>query len=201
MTDDPDDVGALGVVVERDRGSLPFALLHGEPLVACAAWAMGEAGVHLVDLTTPWAAVQEAGLPFVWHDALCPAAPPELIATCVRRAVEHDHVVAAVLAVTDTVKELVGGSAGPVVRATLDRDGLRHLVSPLVLPAGVVASLGDWPAADFSAALAALRAGHPVELVEAPASAGRVHDLADVTRLAALTAPREPPRRPDPWRP
>ena len=50
---------ALGVVVERDRGSLPFALLHGEPLVACAAWAMGEARVHLLDLTTPWEAVRE----------------------------------------------------------------------------------------------------------------------------------------------
>ena len=108
---------ALGVVVERDRGSLPFALLHGEPLVACAAWAMGEAGVHLLDLTTPWEAVSETGMPLVWHDALCPATPPELIAACVRRAVADDVVVAAVLPVTDTVKELIedtdGSRGGP----------------------------------------------------------------------------------------
>jgi len=49
MEDGPE---ALGVVVEADRGSLPFALLPGESLVACAAWAMGEAGVQLVDGTT-----------------------------------------------------------------------------------------------------------------------------------------------------
>jgi 2-C-methyl-D-erythritol 4-phosphate cytidylyltransferase len=179
---------ALGVVVERDRGSLPFALLHGEPLVACAAWAMGEALVHLLDLTTRWEAVQEAGLPLVWHDALCPVAPPELIVDCVRRAVERDVVVAAVLAVTDTVKELVDGSSGPVVGTTLDRDGLRHLASPLVLPPRVVAALDDWPSADLGDALVALRADHKVELVDAPASAMRVHVLADVARLEALTA-------------
>jgi 2-C-methyl-D-erythritol 4-phosphate cytidylyltransferase len=184
---EPDDV-ALGVVVERERGSLPFALLHGEPLVACAAWAMGEAGVHLLDLNTPWSAVREAELPLVWHDALCPGAPPELIAACVRRAVERDVVVAAVLTVTDTVKELVEGTDGPVVGRTLDRDGLRHLASPLVLPAGVVASLEDWPRPDLAAALADLRAGHPVELVAAPPSALRVRDLTDVARLEALTA-------------
>jgi 2-C-methyl-D-erythritol 4-phosphate cytidylyltransferase len=185
-----DEIGpvALGVVVERDRGSLPFALLHGESLVACAAWAMGEARVHLLDLTTTWDAVQEAGLPLVWHDALCPATPPELIADCVRRAVEHDVVVAAVLTVTDTVKQLDEGTDGPVVGRTLDRDGLRHLASPLVLPPSVVAALDAWPSADFAAALARLRADHEVELVLAPASAMRVHDLVDVARLEALTA-------------
>lgn len=179
---------ALGVVVERERGSLPFALLHGEPLVACAAWAMGEAGVHLLDLTTPWSAVREAGLPLVWHDALCPGTPPDLIATCLRRALEHGVVAAAVLAVTDTVKEVLDGPSGPVVGRTLDRDGLRHLASPLVIPADVVASLGDWPAADLTVALAALRADHAVELVEAPSSSFRVRDLTDVARLEALTA-------------
>jgi 2-C-methyl-D-erythritol 4-phosphate cytidylyltransferase len=182
-----EDPPPLGVVVERNRGSLPFALLHGEPLVACAAWAMGEAGVHLLDLTTPWSAVRNAGLPLVWHDALCPATPPELIAACVRRAVERDVVVAAVLAVTDTVKEVTEGASGPVVGRTLDRDGLRHLASPLVLPAGVVEALADWPDTDLASALATLSADHPVELVDAPASALRVRDLTDIARLEALT--------------
>ena len=31
------------------RGSLPFALVHGESLVAAASWALGEAGVELFD--------------------------------------------------------------------------------------------------------------------------------------------------------
>jgi 2-C-methyl-D-erythritol 4-phosphate cytidylyltransferase len=186
--DDDDAPAAYGVVVERDRGSLPFALLHGEPLVACAAWAMGEARVQLLDLTTSYAAIREAGLPLVWHDALCPAAPPDHIGACVRRAVEGDVVVAAVLPVTDTVKRLLEAPGGLVVGETIDRERLRHLASPLVLPPRVVAALDDWPAADFAAALATLRADHPVELVDAPATAARVHDAAEVARLAALTA-------------
>lgn len=184
-----DGPAALGVVVERDRGSLPFVLLHGEPLVACAAWAMGEAGVHLLDLTTPWTAVRESGLPLVWHDALCPAVPSEFIAHCVRRALERGVVVAGVRAVTDTVKELVDGADGPLVGRTWDRDALRHLVSPLVLPPSVVAALDDWLPADLAEALAGLRVDHRVELLDAPPSAMRVHDLADVARLEALTAP------------
>jgi 2-C-methyl-D-erythritol 4-phosphate cytidylyltransferase len=126
-------------------------------------------------------------MPLVWHDALCPAVPPDFVATCVRRCVERDVVVAAVLPVTDTVKELEQGVGGPSVGRTLDREGLRHLASPLVLPAAVVACLDDWPDVDFPAALAALRVDHPVELVDAPSSATRVHDPADVARLEALT--------------
>ena len=41
---------ALGVVLDEDRGSLPYALIHGEALVACAAWALGDAGVTPVDV-------------------------------------------------------------------------------------------------------------------------------------------------------
>ena len=58
---DDEPPAARGVVVERGRGSLPFALLHGEPLVACAAWAMGEAGILLLDLVTPWDDVRTSG--------------------------------------------------------------------------------------------------------------------------------------------
>ena len=32
----------MGAVVGDDRGSLPFALIHGESLVACASWALGD---------------------------------------------------------------------------------------------------------------------------------------------------------------
>src|SRR6201999_1966455 len=115
-----------GVVVEWGRGSLPFALIHGESLVACAAWAMGEAGIQLLDLTTPWDDVRAAGEALVWHDALCPMPPPDFLSACVRRAVADGVVVAGVLPVTDTVKEVVGSSAGPVVGVTHDREQLRR---------------------------------------------------------------------------
>ena len=36
-----------GIVVEEGRGALPFHLIHGESLVAAAAWAAGEAGASL----------------------------------------------------------------------------------------------------------------------------------------------------------
>ena len=100
---------------------------------------------------------------------------------------EHDVVVAAVLPVTDTVKVLEDGPGGPVVGHTLDRDGLRRLVSPLVLPPSVVAAMDDWPSDDLVDALGALREGHRVELVEAPTSAMRVRDRTDLARLEALT--------------
>lgn len=187
-----DDVGegpiALGVVLEGDRGSLPFALLHGEPLVACAAWAMGEAGVQLLDLTTPWDDVREAGMALVWHDVLCPMTPPDFLAACVRRSVTEGVVVAGVLPVTDTVKELVETPVGQAVGATYDREGLRRLASPLVLPPAVVAASDDWPATDLGEALAVLRMRHEVVLLEAPIDARRVRTPEDLPGLEALTA-------------
>ena len=136
-------------MVESGRGSLPFALLHGEPLVACAAWAMGEAGVRLLDLNTPWDDVREAGAPLVWHDALCPMTPPDFLAACVRRAVAEDVVVVGVLPVTDTVKDLLERDGLTLVAQTHDRDRLRRLASPLVVPSEVVARLDDWPDVDL----------------------------------------------------
>jgi 2-C-methyl-D-erythritol 4-phosphate cytidylyltransferase len=178
---------AVGVVVDGGRGSLPFALLHGEPLVACAAWAMGAAGIRLLDLTTPWDDVRDAGAPLVWHDALCPMAPPDHLAECVRRAVDEDAVVVGVRPVTDTVKVVVDDADGPVVGATVDRDGLAAVASPIVLPASVVATCPDWPAVDLAQAVSELRALGPVLLVDAPASARRVETTDDVRALEALT--------------
>lgn len=185
---DDEPPGALGVVVERGRGSLPFALLHGEPLVACAAWAMGEAGIRLLDLVTAWEDVRDAGAPLVWHDALCPMAPPDFLITCVRRAVADDAVMAAVLPVTDTVKDLEERDGVMLVARTHDRDRLRRLASPLVLPPSVVARLDDWPDDDLVRALADLRALGPVVFLDAPASAARVSSADDLLALEALTS-------------
>ncbi|HRI95839.1 MAG TPA: hypothetical protein PLZ93_09515, partial [Nocardioides sp.] len=96
-------------MVEAGRGHWPFALVHGEPLVAAAAWALGEAGVELVDVGTPWAAFAEAELPFVLHDPLCPLTPPEFLAACVAHAEATSAVTVGVRPVTDTVRELADG--------------------------------------------------------------------------------------------
>jgi 2-C-methyl-D-erythritol 4-phosphate cytidylyltransferase len=177
----------LGVVLEDGRGSLPFALLHGEALVACAAWAMGEAGVRLLDLGTPWEYVVESGAPLVWHDALCPMTPPEFIGSCIERACSDAVVVLGVLPMTDTVKEIAGGPDGPVVGATLDRDDLVAVASPLVIPPPVLAALGGWPSTDLPTAIADLGRAAPVVLVEAPLAARRVTSEEDVRALEALT--------------
>jgi len=184
MTTDTYDVPpALGTVVVDDRGTLPFALIHGEALVACAAWALGEAGVTPIDDTVPWAGVAEAGEPFVLHDPLCPMTPPAFIADCVERALEHSCVVVGVRPVTDTVKVVDDG----VVGETLDRDGLVAVAAPVVLPPEVVASLDGLPTTDFVALVAELRRRYPVELVEAPPEARRVGSDDDVRVLEALT--------------
>ena len=171
--------------MESDRGSLPFALVHGEPLVAAAAWSVGEAGVTLVDLGTEWSAIVESGLPFVLHDALCPLTPPRFLIECVEHAEHRGAVTVGVRPVTDTVKEHADGRVG----ATVDRDGLLQVVSPVVLPPSVVAALDGVPSLDFAELVAALAERFPVETLEAPATARRVADEGDVRVLEALTAP------------
>ena len=61
------------------------------------------------------------------------------------------------------------------------------MASPIVLPAAAVPSMERLSVADFAALVEALRADHRVELVEAPASAGRVSSEDDVRLLEALT--------------
>ncbi|MFA6577397.1 MAG: 2-C-methyl-D-erythritol 4-phosphate cytidylyltransferase [Nocardioides sp.] len=183
--DDDDALLALGVVIEEERGSLPFALLHGEALVSCAAWALGDSGVTPVDLGTEWAGLVDGGEPFVVHDSLCPMTPASFIASCLVRSVETGAVVVAVRPVTDTVKSVADGFVGE----TVDREGLWSVCSPIVLPAAVVAALDRLPSLDFVELARALGERFPVEYVEAPAEARRVGDLDDVALLAALTAP------------
>jgi hypothetical protein len=177
-------VPSLGVVLEQDRGSLPFALVHGEPLVACAAWALGEADVTLVDAGTPWSSVVAGGEPVVLHDPLCPLTPPGFIAGCVAYAAETGQVVVAVRPVTDTVKAVEDGFVG----ATLDRDGLLQVCSPVVLPAEVVAALMGPPGSDLFGLVTQLSAEFGVTPVEAPPAARRIQNEDDLRLLEALTA-------------
>lgn len=174
---------ALGLVLDEGRGALPYALIHGEALVACAAWALGGAGVTPVDVGVPWSSVQTAEEAVVLHDALCPMTPAGFIARCVEQALEHDAVVVAVRPVTDTVKHVDAGLVG----ATVDRESLLAPSSPLVLPPSVVRALDDFPGQDLAAVVAALRGHHPIETVEAPPEARRVTSAEEITLLEALT--------------
>jgi 2-C-methyl-D-erythritol 4-phosphate cytidylyltransferase len=182
------EIIALGRVLDEGRGSLPFALVHGEALVTCATWALSEAGVLPLDARTTMEGVHDAELPLVLHDSLCPMTPPEFIAECVRRAVTDDAVVVGVRSVTDTVKVLRGDTLGE----TVDRDALARVASPVVVPAdrvdGAAALLSD-PGIDLAALVEALRAGGQVVLLEAPPEAMRVSGPHDVRVLEALTRP------------
>lgn len=185
----PEPVPALGLVLDEDRGSLPYALVHGEPLVACAAWALGEAGVTPLDVGTAWSGIRTSGEALVLHDALCPMTPAAFIAECVRRSVEAGVVVAGVRPVTDTVKVVAGGTVG----RTVDRSDLLTVCSPVVLPPVVLREMSERPGSDLAALVSELVAGRvaegvAVELVEAPPSARRVTSEDDVRVLEALTA-------------
>ncbi|MGB0102201.1 MAG: 2-C-methyl-D-erythritol 4-phosphate cytidylyltransferase [Nocardioides sp.] len=188
---------ALGSVLDEDRGHLPYALIHGEALVAAAAWALGAAEVTPIDTGTTWAALVESGEPVVLHDPLCPMTPPDFIAAALAHAVERSCVVVGVRPVTDTVKVVEDG----VVGETVDRAGLVAVASPVVLPAAVVAALDGLPSTDFVTLVAALRDRFPVELLEAPTSARRVGSEDDVRVLEALTRGAGPGAAPAPGPP
>ena len=170
-------------MLEQDRGALPFALVHGEPLVACAAWALGEAGVTLVDAGTQWSSLVVSEEPVVLHDPLCPLTPPDFIAACVAAA--GDAVVVAVRPVTDTVKVVRDGYVG----GTVDREDLLQVVSPVVLPPAVVAQLDGLPTTDLALLVTALAERFPVVTAEAPATARRISAEDDLRLLEALTPP------------
>lgn len=173
----------LGTVLEADRGSLPFGLIHGEALVTCAAWALGEAGITPVDVGTSWAAIAEAEVPLVLHDALCPMLPASFLTRCLALALERSAVVVGVRPVTDTVKAMSGADLG----ATLDRDELLSVAAPVVLPAEVVAALDGLPTTDLTVLAGRLAERFPVLTLHAPPEGRRVESPEDVRLLEALT--------------
>ena len=175
------------------RGPLPFAMVHGEPLVVAASLALQQAGVQLVDFHVPWHQLREAardsGGPLVLHDPLCPLTPPAFLVEAVRACLESDEVVAGCRPVTDTLKEVGRRPEGDFVGATVDRDDYVIVCSPVVLPARVVAALEQSPEfADFASLVATLREGSAVRLLQAPPLARRVARESDLVVLEALSA-------------
>jgi 2-C-methyl-D-erythritol 4-phosphate cytidylyltransferase len=174
----------LGVVPVDGRGSLPFALVHGESLVAAASWALTTAGATLFDYGVSFAAVQHSGDMLVIHDPLCPLTPASFIEEAIDESERTGAVVVGVRPVTDTVKEYDGERLG----ATLDRDTLISVTSPVVLPATVVAALDELETDDLPALVAALSQRFPVRHLPAPPLGRRIVGEADLEVLAALSA-------------
>jgi len=173
----------LGIVPLSGRGALPFALVHGESLIAAASFALEQSGAQLVDFNVAWEQLREAGRPVVLHDPLCPLTPPEFLAHAADAAADGT-VVVGVRPVTDTLKQVTGGLVGQ----TVDRDAHVVVASPVVLPAPVVAGLAAPPdLADFAVLVQQLRAAHVVRLLEAPPLARRVARESDVALLEALS--------------
>jgi 2-C-methyl-D-erythritol 4-phosphate cytidylyltransferase len=187
------EVPVLGWVPTTGRGSLPFALLHGEPLVVVASAALERAGAELVDFTTDLAelaeladlADQEAPPALVLHDPLCPLTPPAFLREAIELAVAEELVVVGAHPVSDTIKRTESG----VVGETVDREQLWALASPIVLSPAVLAALTSWPDADDVTALVEqLRERAEVRFLEAPALARRVVDESSLELLEALAA-------------
>jgi 2-C-methyl-D-erythritol 4-phosphate cytidylyltransferase len=181
--EDDETPAAVGLVPVEGRGSLPFALLHGESLVAVASWALGEAGVVLLDFTESWSDIQRRGAPLVVHDPLCAGTPVGFLREVVAAAADG-RVAVGVRPVTDTVRGVDGEG---VLGATVDRAGLQAVASPVVIPAPVVAALAELPPVeDLADLVVALRSSHQVVMLEAPPAARRIGDESDIRVVEAL---------------
>lgn len=126
------------------------------------------------------------------HDPRCPLVPPSSLRDVLGRAVgEPDAVHVGTSAVTDTVKAVNDGS----VLATVDRDVLRMLTSPLAVSVPVLRKLRNTgrlaDCADLVDILELVRAtGSPVRWVTASSLARRIADTADVALLECLVEVR-----------
>jgi 2-C-methyl-D-erythritol 4-phosphate cytidylyltransferase len=183
MVDDEPLDPPLGLVPVEGRGSLPFALVHGESLVAAASWALGEAGVGLFDASVTFEQVRTSGRALVLHDPLCPLTPVEFLIRAAARSEATGAVVVGFRPVTDTVKVVADGRLG----ATVDRTRLRSVTSPVVVPADVLSGLDHLDATDFPALAAELAELSEVEWLEAPPLSRRVRVEDDLVDLEALS--------------
>ena len=173
----------LGWVPVESRGSLPFALVHGESLVAAASWALGEAGIVLFDASVTFDQLRESGRALVLHDPLCPLTPVEFLRDAVARSQETGAVVVGFRPVTDTVKRLRDDRLGE----TVDRTGLRAVTTPIVVPAAVLATLDRLDTSDFPALVAELASLATIDWLESPPLSRRVVDASDLADLEALS--------------
>lgn len=182
----------LGVVPLEGRGSLPYALVHGESLVAAASWALTTAGARLFDYGVGFEGVQDSGQMLVIHDPLCPLTPTAFIRQAIEESARTGAVVVGVRPVTDTVKEYdptTGSGRAGRLGATVDREDLICVTSPVVLPATVVAALDELLTDDLAELVAALTQRFPVRHRPAPPLGRRIVDEGDLAVLSAVSSP------------
>lgn len=119
----------------------------------------------------------ETGKALLVHDPLCPLTPASHLLDVLDRARTTDGsyiATAGVHPVTDTVKTVSEDGEGFAVAGTVDREDLRVVTSPVVVP---ITLAGLVPASSGVVELVRLLRGHTdVELVTAPPIARRVHD-------------------------
>jgi 2-C-methyl-D-erythritol 4-phosphate cytidylyltransferase len=178
-----EQVQALGWVPTTGRDSLPFALVHGESLVAAASWAVGEAGVQLVDASVSFDQVRGAGRPLLLHDPLCPLTPVDFLLEAVDACLATERVVVGYREVTDTVKVREDDRLG----ATVDRSRLRAVTSPVVIPAAVLAGLDALDSSDLAALVGRLATVGEIRWLPAPSIGRRIAGREDLAVLEALS--------------
>jgi 2-C-methyl-D-erythritol 4-phosphate cytidylyltransferase len=221
----PDVVGVIPLIA---RESLGYAELGGAALFVSAVSALRSAGVEpvlvvagsggrarataalrgldpaveLVECPEQAVLLHEtvsSARTVVIHDPLCPLVSPAAIREAVSDWVPGTASVC-VLPVLDTVKAARDG----LVLETVDRDALRIVGSPVVVPGALLGEV-----ADLTAALSRptglvewLQGRCPVSLVAAPLASQRVEDVSSLEVLSALGAvtgaegARRPPDRP-----
>lgn len=132
--------------------------------------------------------VAESADVVVVHDPLCPG----VSTASLQRLLElwsPGTVTVAVRPVVDTVKVVADG----VVTGTLNREDLRMIGSPVVMPADRMAAIPRLGAklADLASLVATLRGVCEVVLVPGDPAAGRVEDPSSIPLLTALDALHE----------
>jgi 2-C-methyl-D-erythritol 4-phosphate cytidylyltransferase len=168
-------IEAWGVVPDEGRGSLPYALIHGESLVATASFALEAAGVTLLDPRADLEIVRDEGVPLVLHDSLCPLTPVDFLMEAIDFARAHGCIVA-------------GARPVPESGESDDGDTRVEVTSPIVLPEAVVETLESIPVGDFAGLVEDWRARWPLTLLTAPPEGRRIHDADEISGLEALTA-------------
>ena len=119
------------------------------------------------------------------HDPLCPIVSTSFLNELSARA-ENGEAVVAVRRVVDTIKSTADGA----ISATVDREAVRVVSSPVAAPAQRILSLGDLDTVlrGHDVLVQALRKTGGVSFVGAPAAGRRVEDMSALDLIAAFDA-------------
>lgn len=189
------EVAAAGVVVSAPRGGGPAvqAMLTADRLHRIPVVEGGDTlGEVLTTLVISGSVPRGRAGAVLVHDPRCPLVPASYLQDVMASSrADSGAVLVATRPMTDTVKSVADG----VVLATVDRDLLRVLSSPLVLPAGLLHDLAGRGSLDRCADVEDLielarTAGAQVRWTLAPATGRRVSGASAASVLECLTEVR-----------